>query len=403
MLHEHPFCKSDTALFLDTRHHLPGFEEHMSLSDFIEANREHLLTDWAEYASQICSNERALSVSELRNSGGELLNQIAADMRTAQSAAQQRAKSRGEEGHPESGFSQSAVKHADARLEQGFEINDVIAEFRALRASVLRRWENTSPDGQPAFQEMIRFNEAIDQALTESAEHYAQRRNRIQDLFAGVLAHDLRSPLNAIANSSELLLREENLSSPGIRATANIQRGTARMIRMIGDLMVFARARLHEELPVDLVHENIGRICSDAADEVRASYPHASIDVRLTGDLDGFWDGARMCQLVVNLLVNAVQHGSDQVTVEASGHGDTASISVSNTGNPIPSRAIPTLFDPLKRTRPSPGHCGTAAGMGLGLYICRSIARAHNGNIGVDSTEQRTTFKVQVPRYRNGK
>ena len=70
---------------------------------------------------------------------------------------------------------------------------------------------------------------------------------------------------------------------------------------------MFTRARPGDTLPVDFTPQDIGRICNDAADEVRASYPDACIDVCVTGELACRWDGGRIGQLLINLLVNAVQ------------------------------------------------------------------------------------------------
>ncbi|WP_227747312.1 sensor histidine kinase [Paraburkholderia franconis] len=225
---------------------------------------------------------------------------------------------------------------------------------------------------------MIRFNEAIDQMLSESVRRYAEQTRRIGDLFAGVLAHDLRSPLGAILNSAQLLLHDEGLSSTSLRAAANVQRGSMRMKEMIDDLLVFTRGRLGDTLPVSFSPQDMGRICSDAVDEVRASYPNAVIRLLLAGGLRGTWDGTRIGQLVVNLLVNGVRYGSGEVAVEAVGDDEHVTVIVSNEGNPIPERALPTLFDPMTRASLH-NREGTAAGMGLGLYICSCIATAHHG------------------------
>ncbi|WP_028232061.1 sensor histidine kinase [Paraburkholderia mimosarum] len=371
----------------------------MSLSDFIEANLRELVEDWTEYARTISLEESHLDERELRNSARDILIRIAADMREPQSDVQQKAKSRGEEPASKSSFNETAHLHADDRLAHGYGINEVVAEYRALRASVLRRWLMMPQADAAAFQEMIRFNEAIDQMLAESVRQYAQRSQYIRDLFAGVLAHDLRSPVGAILNSADVLLRDNALSAFSARAVANVQRSAVRLKRMIDDLFIFARARLGEALPVEFTPQDLGRIASDAAEEVRAAWPDARIEVCLTGDLAGRWDGARVGQLLVNLLVNAVQHGSGKICLSVAGQGEQMTLAVSNEGDAIPARARPTLFDPLTRANPSPGRSAMVSGMGLGLYICRCIARAHHGTIWVDSTKDETTFTVQMPRF----
>ncbi|WEY41371.1 sensor histidine kinase [Paraburkholderia sp. SUR17] len=368
----------------------------MKLADFIEADLDGLIDAWAEYALAISQEDTLLSESQLRNSAAEILTAIAADMRTAQNATQQEAKSRGDDRAPQSEFNRVAHHHAEDRLAHGFGINDVVAEFRALRATVLRHWHTTSPEGAAAFQEMIRFNEAVDQVLAESVRHYAAQTERSRDLFNGVLAHDLRSPLAAILNAGEVLLHDNGLSSSSVRAIAFVQRSATRMKQMIDDLLIFTRARLGDTLPISFASQDIGRICGDAADEVRASYPDATIDVRLAGDLRGRWDGARIGQLMVNLLTNAARYGSGGVVVEADGREGHVTIVVSNEGNPIPEKALPTLFDPLTRAN-SPERSGSAAGIGLGLYICRCIVRAHQGTIAVASSERGTSFTVHMP------
>jgi signal transduction histidine kinase len=337
----------------------------MDLADFIDANILALVDDWAEYALAISHEETQLSERQLRNSAVDILTAIAADMREPQNAAQQETKSRGEKLAPYSKFNHVAHLHAEDRLSHAFGINDVVAEFRALRATVLRRWQTVLPGGAIAFQDMIRFNEAIDQVLAESVRHYVQRTERIRDLFFGVLAHDLRSPLGAILNSSDILLHDEGLSSDSIRALAFVQRGAGRMKQMIDDLLIFTRTRLGDALPVSVTPQNMGRLCSDAVDEVRASYPDALIDLRLDGNLQGRWDGGRIGQLIVNLITNAVRYGSGQIVVEARAQDGRVTVIVANEGNPIPERALPTLFDPLTRAT-SPDRSGMAAGMGLG-------------------------------------
>lgn len=371
----------------------------MNLSDFIETHLPELVGDWVEYAATLNLHAGQLTPEQLRNSAREMLTRVAADMREPQTAAQQKAKSRGERHNPASRLDRIAQRHADDRAAQGFGINDVVSEYRALRATVLRRWLPTRQIDADRFDEMIRFNEAIDQMLAESVRQHAQHTERIRDLFAGVLAHDLRSPLGAVLNSAEVLLQDDGLSPFSLKAVAIAQRGAQRMKRMIDDLLDFTRTRLGGALPVDFSPQDMGRICSDAVDEVLASHPDARIDVHISGELAGRWDGARIAQLLVNLLVNAVEHGSGDVSVKAHGQGGEITLVVANAGNRIPAHALPTLFDPLTRETSWPERKGKSSGMGLGLYICKAITRAHQGTIEVESSDKGTSFTVHIPRF----
>ncbi|SDC95599.1 sensor histidine kinase [Paraburkholderia lycopersici] len=370
----------------------------MTLSDFIEADLDGLIADWTEYARAISPKDSQLDDTQLRNSARELLTGIAADIRARQTDAQQHAKSHGERSDPNSAFNQIGRGHADDRQAHGFEINALVAEYRALRASVLRRWQQTCRLDSAAFQEMIRFNEAVDQMVAVSVRQFAQSTEHIRDLFAGVLAHDMRSPVGAILNSAHVLLRDENLSPTSTRAAANLQRSAERLKLLIDDLFIFTRTRLGDALPIEPTQQDFGRICHGAVEEVRAARPDAQIEVQATGELAGICDAARMNQLIVNLVTNAVQYGCGAVLVEAAGDVGQIVLGVSNGGPPIPATALPTLFDPLTRVNPSPKHGRASSGVGLGLYICRCIAHAHQGTIEVESDEGGTVFTAKIPR-----
>ncbi|QIE29665.1 sensor histidine kinase [Caballeronia sp. SBC2] len=370
----------------------------MSLSDFIETNLDALIDDWAEFAGQLMREGLPLTVPELQDSARHIFQRVAADMRLDQSGVEQEEKSRGKKGGGAADVTSVALEHADDRLDQGFTLDDVVAEFRALRATVLRRWQQSSVDPVTALNESIRFNEAIDQVLTESIRRYSLRVSETRDRFAGVLAHDLRSPLGAITNSTEFLLSDGTLPTPCVKAVVNIQRSATRMRRMVDDLLDFARVRLGDTLPLIVSPQDAGRVCSNACDEVSASFPQANIEVCLDGDLVGDWDGDRISQLVINLLVNAIQHGEGAIKLSAHGEGDSVTVAVANEGKPIPKHLTGRIFDPLTRTYSPPERRGTAAGVGLGLYICRCIAHAHGGAIAVESADTATVFTVTLPR-----
>jgi hypothetical protein len=140
----------------------------MRLAAFIRANIEPIAAEWERFAATLLPAEE-FSSSVLRDSIVELLNEIAADMDEDQTAEEQHQKS---EAHPDrSNFTQGVVvRHALDRVQMGLSARQFISEFRALRATVIRLWQRGSVEVDSAsLNDMIRFNEAIDQVLGEGS------------------------------------------------------------------------------------------------------------------------------------------------------------------------------------------------------------------------------------------
>ncbi|RQV69620.1 sensor histidine kinase [Burkholderia cenocepacia] len=323
----------------------------MTLADFIEANLTDLVQDWTDYAKAIAAQGHPLTQTQLRDAGAEILRAIAANMRIPQSAAQQQAKSHGSR-DPSSAFNLTAGSHANLRVVQGFDINDVVAEFRALRAAVLRRWARSQPTPSvEMLDELTRFNEAIDQAVAESVRAHSTRVDHGRDLFVAVLAHDLRSPLGAITNSADVLRHAHCAPESSRKMVAVVERAATRMQAMLDDLLVFTRTRLSDALPLRLEPVDLHALVAEAAAELRCSFPAIELDLQLIGPLAGSWDRRRVLQLLVNLLVNAARYGDGRISLGAHAGSGRLMITVFNTGQPIPPELLPTLFDPLTRMR----------------------------------------------------
>jgi signal transduction histidine kinase len=99
------------------------------------------------------------------------------------------------------------MAHGAVRQIDGFSLDQMVSEFRALRATVLKLWRDAEgeADRRQSVEEIARFNEGIDQALAESVKQYTADVAKSRDLFLGVLSHDLRSPLSIIDNSTAIL------------------------------------------------------------------------------------------------------------------------------------------------------------------------------------------------------
>ena len=121
--------------------------------------------------------------------------------------------------------------------------------------------------------------------------------------------------------------------------------------------------------------------------------------LEVEGDTRGRWDRERLAQVVANLVGNAIAHGKADgaIDIQLRGELEAVSLRVHNEGPAIPAPAQASIFDPFRRG-PARG-AARSEGLGLGLYICREMVRAHGGQIAVESSDGAgTTFSVRLPR-----
>lgn len=365
-----------------------------SLSDFIERHHGEIIGEFSTFARTLTDGRSDMSESDFRDHAKEMLSAIVQDMTTEQSVDEQSAKSRGQ------GVAHlmmaSGRLHADGRIHHAFSPAQVLAEFRALRASVLRLYELT---GRTDLAGVRRFNEAVDEALTESITVHAAKTDLYRDQFIGVLSHDLRSPLSAITAGAALLAASADADQRQARIAARILNSAQRMERMIGDLLDLTRTRLGGKIPLKRRLTDLEQVCQEVVLEIQASHRDAIVHFSSSGNVTGEWDADRLAQVVSNLIGNAIQHGGKgPVALNISDVGESVRFSVHNQGKPIPLAAQPTIFEPLAR-----GASDAPQSIGLGLFIARAIVVAHGGDIRVTSTASSgTTFEVALPKRAPG-
>jgi signal transduction histidine kinase len=371
----------------------------MKLAVFIQSNMENIAAEWELFAATLLPDEE-FSKSILRDGIFDMLVEIADDMKRSQSDEQQQVKS---EGEPRRYLfiDGAAERHALARVQMGLSSRQVISEFRALRATVIRQWQRHSPDiDERSLYDLTRFNEAIDQALTEAAIRYTMEIDRSRELFLGILGHDLRNPLAAISLLAQVQLRAKTIEKCRDFAS-KIQISARRMSHLITDLVELTRVRLGTGILINPAHTTIRSICTSAIEEMQAIHPDRVFHLDCDEDIPGEWDEARMSQVLSNLLGNAVQHGARRSPVTLTAYlGDTGvELAVHNDGPAIPPHLVPKLFDCMFQGTPMPKNASDAStSLGLGLYIAKEIITAQGGTIDVYSTDaEGTTFIARLP------
>src|SRR6185503_3902695 len=349
----------------------------MKLSQFIVENLEEITAEWEEFAKSLLPSGQVMTSLALRDHATQILRAIAEDIASNQTQLEQAYKSKGFVPIAP-GIQTAAMTHGALRHLAGFDLRQLAAEFRALRASVLRLWLKREGDGESAFYEMTRFNESIDQALAESIANYSDAVSHSRDTFLAILGHDLRSPLSTISNSG-LYLASPGLLPPGkpLEAAVRINRSAARMTVMITELLEYTRTRLGRSLPISPEPSSMEEICGVVFDDIRAAYPERVFHLETSGDLDGMFDAARLHQVFTNLLENAAQHGANRepITLAAHGEPDRITVQVRNRGRAIPVDQLQVIFNPLVQIETKDDNI--SSNLGLGLYIAREIVLMH--------------------------
>ena len=365
----------------------------MRLADFIEQHMPVILASWDSFAASLLPAAAGASTATLRDHSEQILTAIVHDLRAAH-GPQQRAAPSGPAGHT------AAQTHAVLRATSGFTMQQMVAEYRALRTGVLHRWFEAHAPGPEFLEDVIRFNEAIDQALTESVDFFSKEVERWRNVFMAVLGHDLRGPLNAILLSSHLISRLAE-GTPVSAPAASLARSSARMQELIDDLLDYSRGALDVGFSVLPRALDLDAVCREEIEVQRAALPHCRIEFSVKGTMRGCWDASRMKQVVSNLVTNAARYGDagGPVLVALSGTDAEVRLSVENPGPTIAPQAIESLFEPLRRGAGCDvGAEGSRTSMGLGLFIVRQVALAHGGTVQVESAHGRTAFTVVLPR-----
>ncbi|MGH2971937.1 MAG: sensor histidine kinase [Gaiellaceae bacterium] len=247
------------------------------------------------------------------------------------------------------------------------------------------------------FFELERRAGVIDRDNAARAEELI----RLRDEFVAVVSHELRTPLTSIIGYLELLDDEEagELTAEQQSYLAIVQRSTARLVELVGDLLLVAEAE-RGPLALDLTQIDIAELVEHAVDAARPAADARRIVLQLELGASGSVAGDRMrvAQMLDNLVSNAIKFtpADGRVTVRAGQRGSDAVFEVADTGTGIANADRERLFDPFFRSREA--NAKAVPGTGLGLTITKAIVDAHDGTIEIEDTPGGgTTFRVWLP------
>ena len=370
----------------------------MRLADFIEENARKILEGAEAFARTQAPAGVELSAKELRNHLPQILKAIVADLRSGpQSSSAQQAKAEGR-ALPPAGPESAASYHGRTRAVAGFGVNQMVAEYRALRASVLRLWSADETLSQASVQDMVRFNEAIDQAVAESLAEYSTEVESWRQIFLGALGHDLRGPLTAVVFTADVLL-EKTRDTPYARYAERIFNGGEQMSKLLDDLLAYSKSKLGAGMEIHREICDLGRMAAEEVELLRAALPDTTIRFETSGTTQGRFDASRIREALHNLATNAAKYGDagTDVQIEVAGDADHVRLSVRNAGASLSDDDLHAMFDPLRRGAKNAA-TGEHMSLGLGLFLVREIVTAHGGKVTASSADGFTTFLIALPR-----
>ncbi len=371
----------------------------MRLADFIVQNDEAILAEWETFASSLLPAASGMTSPALRDHAKQILEAVVKDLSTPQTREAQSEKSKGKAPKLLGDAETAAQTHAVLRARSGFDINQLAAEYRALRASVLRLWMDACHPDEVNLDDVVRFNEAIDQGIAESIRFFSIQVDQARNLLLGMVGHDMRNPLNIILLTAKYLAAL-NAGDKVSDAASRLIRSGASMKALLDDLTEFNRTKLGLGINVATVNLDLGPLFADELEQLRGAHPGRQIELGITGETRGAWDGARLQQLLRNLVLNALKYGAADAPIHVvltAAEADVT-IEVKNNGPTIEKDALDHIFDPLRRGLGQGQVDDIEPGLGLGLYIVREIARAHGSDVNVKSENAETVFAVRIPR-----
>jgi signal transduction histidine kinase len=230
----------------------------------------------------------------------------------------------------------------------------------------------------------------------EENEAARDRALALQQRLMAVVSHDLRNPLTGILAAAWSLSRARLPDAEAQLARRMVAAGR-RMERLIRDLLDWSRLHAGGGIPVSVCDADVADVCRHVAEE-QSEAQLARVRLEREGDTRAVFDPDRLEQIVANLLSNALKYapGATPIHVRVTGEGDEVVVEVRDEGPGLPEEVRAELFEPFRR-----GHTAASGdgGVGLGLFIVRTLADAQGARVDVETAPGRgTAFRVRVPR-----
>lgn len=367
------------------------------LAALITRERETLLTRWREQVRQL-SSAKHLDIPTLNDHIPDLLDELATAFRLVS-----------DEAIPESLLEGSPPIHGRQRHQDGFDIVEVVAEYNILRGCIhdLAESNALSLSGK-AFHILNRvLDEAIGSAVQTFAIERALEVQKRREEYLALVAHDLRTPLNAVSLAGGVLERKLRSGEGGSPETAKMLKTLQRNVQNLNSLVdnvLKENAHLQTEAGVKLERRvlDLWPLVEALIHDLHPVAGTGSTELinNIPDELTAYADASLLRRVFQNLVANAIKYTArGEVVIGARETEAEGAIEcwVTDNGAGIPEDRLERIFDKFE-TDPQ-----KEDGIGLGLAIVKTFVEAHGGQVTVESTEGvGTTFRFTLPSRAQG-
>lgn len=299
----------------------------------------------------------------------------------------------------------SAHIHPDDKLREAEAFNEAVTQnttyrcvYRLEGADHQVRTVLATGSGRAGDDGKPQWFVGVLHDVTELSRQRAEAEDRalFAEQMVGIVSHDLRTPLAAVRMGADLLARGTQ-SDRQQRLITHIGEATSRAQRLVEDLLDFTLIRMGHGLKVNRQPVDVQQLVAASVAELQLALPDKQLVFTHSGSGLCELDSDRMTQLLGNLVSNAAAYGASSrpITISVELSVQALRLAVHNEGEPIPADLQTSLFEPMVR---GVGGNNPNRSVGLGLFIVKEIARAHHGDVLVQSTHDTgTTFTVALP------
>ena len=288
-------------------------------------------------------------------------------------------------------FSLSRVGYPVATLSMlliSIMVCALTSRVKRQKEEAIRREQNT--------KRLYELNEKLSEEKT--AIQLQSERERIRGNILRAVSHDLRTPLTTISGSASVLMSSPEVNEQNISMLEDIKNEADAMIQMVENLLSVTRIQ-DGNLPLNKWEEMLEEVAGDAIMATRRRFPQTHVEMELTEDILLFpMDPVLIKQVIVNLLENAIRHAGEgvEISLRLSRREDWAVLEVMDRGRGLPEQVLQAIRE--GRTVPRDQTGDSTRGMGIGLSVCNSIIKAHNGIFEADNRpEGGAVFRVCLP------